>query len=134
MNMNDYQELASKTCGAYGLDMRIMSALGLAGESGEVCDLIKKAIFHGHPVEFEKLEKEIGDVLWYVAILAQSHGFKLEEIAQKNIEKLRKRYPEGFDVERSKNRQQEELEEYNRQVKELYESHGMINPGDKPSK
>jgi len=131
--MNEYQELALKTCGTFDMDMRIMSALGLAGESGEVCDLVKKAAYHNHPIEFEKLEKEIGDVLCYVAILAQSHGFELEEIAQKNIEKLRKRYPDGFDVERSKNRQQEELEEYNRQIKELYESHGITKHGDKPS-
>jgi NTP pyrophosphatase (non-canonical NTP hydrolase) len=106
MEMNKYQLEAIKTTGTYGDDMRIMAALGLAGESGEVCDILKKWAYHGHEFDWPKLGEEIGDVLWYVAIIAHACGFDLDEIARKNIEKLRKRYPDGFTSERSINREE----------------------------
>ena len=71
-------------------------ALGLAGESGEVADLIKKGIGHGHDVPLDKLTSELGDVLWYVAAVAKCYGLTLEEVAAYNVAKLRKRYPDGF--------------------------------------
>lgn len=73
-------------------------ALGIAGESGEIVDLIKKHIGHGHPLDVEKLKRELGDVLWYVAGLAHLHGIALSDVAQTNIEKLEKRYPNGFNT------------------------------------
>ena len=76
--------------------------LGLAGESGEVADHIKKYIGHGHELDREKLKKELGDVLWYVAVLAQQLGFCLGDVMATNIEKLEKRYPNGFNTEDSK--------------------------------
>jgi NTP pyrophosphatase (non-canonical NTP hydrolase) len=79
-------------------------ALGLAGESGECCDLIKKHIGHGHDQDKDKLVKELGDVLWYVAGLAHLLGVSLSEVAQVNIDKLAKRYPDGFSCEASRNR------------------------------
>lgn len=79
-------------------------ALGLAGESGEVVELIKKYLGHGHDFDREKLGKELGDVLWYVATLADACGLQLEDIAQKNIEKLKQRYPDGFSHDASRNR------------------------------
>lgn len=79
-------------------------ALGVAGEAGEVADYLKKVIGHGHALERDKLLKELGDVLWYVAVLANRTGISLEDVARENILKLRKRYPDGFDPERSKNR------------------------------
>lgn len=82
-------------------------ALGVAGEAGEVADYLKKVIGHGHALDQEKLMKELGDVLWYVAVLANRTNISLEEVARENILKLRKRYPEGFDPERSKNRTEE---------------------------
>ncbi len=106
MNMNEYQKPALVTCGSYGVPMRIMSALGLAGESGEVCDLVKKHLFHDHELNQYAFEKELGDVLWYLAVLAHAYGLDLEQVAQTNIAKLRKRYPSGFDTERSKNRKE----------------------------
>lgn len=71
---------------------------GLAGEAGEVCDLLKKVHGHGKPYDAGKLKKELGDVLWYVANLANIHGFTLSEVAQANVDKLRARHPSGFTV------------------------------------
>lgn len=79
-------------------------ALGLAGESGEVADLIKKHLGHGHSLDKGKLTKELGDVLWYIAVLSSEVGMSLEEVAEANLAKLRARYPEGFSTERSLNR------------------------------
>lgn len=87
-----------------GIGEIFMGALGLSGESGEVLDIIKKWIFHEAILDLDHLEKELGDVMWYVALLCDSFGFDLDEVMQKNIDKLKARYPKGFDVERSKNR------------------------------
>jgi NTP pyrophosphatase (non-canonical NTP hydrolase) len=79
-------------------------AMGLAGEAGEVADLIKKVIFHGHELDKEKLEKELGDVLWYLSQVARSAGLGLEKVADTNVRKLMKRYPNGFNEKASINR------------------------------
>lgn len=76
--------------------------LGLTGEAGEVVDLLKKGFGHGHGVDREKLKKELGDVLWYLANLADAFGLTLSEVALVNVLKLRARYPTGFSVEASK--------------------------------
>lgn len=67
-------------------------------------DLIKKHIGHGHPLDRERLLRELGDVLWYVSAIAGALGFTLEEVARANVAKLRARYPDGFDPARSQNR------------------------------
>lgn len=97
-------------------DVRLASyTLGLVGETAEVAalamisagalaDYIKKHIGHGHPLDLEKLKLELGDVLWYVAMLAHINGLSLMEVANANIEKLQKRYPNGFSTEASINR------------------------------
>lgn len=96
----EYQSLAARTHGANGKerDEKVIAidALGLAGEAGEVADLIKKYIGHGHPVDREKVAKELGDVLWYCAALATDYGLTLEDIATANVRKLEARYPQGF--------------------------------------
>ena len=105
MNLNEYQELSKRTMP--NKDMKKDSAnyaLGLAGESGEVADNIKKWIFHGHGLDRMELLKELGDVLHYVSGLATMHHFTLEEVAQANIDKLKERYPDGFSEEASRNR------------------------------
>lgn len=109
MTLNEYQEQAARTSSSCAdrppTEMSIaISALGLAGEAGEVADLLKKVLGHGHEMDREKLSKELGDVLWYVADLATLHGLKLSDIAEKNIAKLKERYPEGFSHEASRNR------------------------------
>ena len=108
---DEYQELALRTASKESLvDERAMlnaAALGLNGEAGEIADHVKKVMFHGHPLDGEtrdKIAKEIGDILWYCAMGAKGIGLGLGEIAQMNVEKLRKRYPEGFSTERSLNR------------------------------
>jgi len=112
MTLNAYQKAALRTARVNEDDKTnpldlARDALGVAGEAGEVADLIKKVIGHGHPLDKEKFAKELGDVLWYVAVLAHRLNYTLEEVAAQNVEKLRKRYPEGFSEERSKNRQGE---------------------------
>lgn len=71
-------------------------ALGIAGEAGEVADLLKKHLFHGHELDRAKLTKELGDVLWYVAALSDVFGLRLSDVATVNVDKLRKRFPTGF--------------------------------------
>ncbi len=79
-------------------------ALGLTGEAGEVADMVKKHIFHGHDLTPEDIIKELGDVCWYLALMCTAIGVSLEEVMSKNIEKLEKRYPEGFSESASINR------------------------------
>lgn len=78
-------------------------ALGLSGEVGEVVEHVKKHCFHGKSLNYDEVEKEIGDVLWYVSALCTELGFNLDEVAQKNISKLMARYPEGFEKKNPKN-------------------------------
>lgn len=79
-------------------------ALGLTGEAGEVSDMIKKHIFHGHDLNRDELVKELGDCAWYLALLCNAIGISLEDVLITNIEKLKRRYPEGFSSEASINR------------------------------
>lgn len=76
-----------------------MGALGLSGEAGEVADLIKKIVFHDAAYDREKLVKELGDVRWYFEFILATFGITMEEVEQKNIEKLRKRFPNGFSAQ-----------------------------------
>jgi NTP pyrophosphatase (non-canonical NTP hydrolase) len=106
MTLDEYQELAARTLGRDRTHEQQLAnaALGLTGESGEVADLIKKHLFHATPLDQEALVKELGDCLWYLGAFATVLGLSLDDIAQRNIDKLRRRYPEGFDPERSRNR------------------------------
>ncbi len=86
-------------------EKRLMTGvIGLAGEVGEVADHIKKAVAHGHELDYDKISFELGDVLWYVAEVASSLNLNLVKVYQDNIEKLAKRYPGGFDSLRSQTR------------------------------
>ena len=78
-----------------------LSALGLAGESGEVVDQIKKHLFQGHPLDKERLIDELGDLLWYYVLLCHYLDCTLTEIMQTNVHKLLRRYPDGFAIARS---------------------------------
>jgi len=76
-------------------------ALGIAGEAGEYCEVIKKHTFHNDgntPLSFDNAKKELGDVLYYVAMAAKNLNLSLDEIARANVEKLRARYPDGFEA------------------------------------
>ena len=105
MKINEYQKLCMRTANFMDSSKLIANgAMGLCGEAGEVIDLIKKWVFQGHELYKEDVEQELGDVLWYAAILCEGIGTTMEEVMQKNIEKLKRRYPNGFDAERSVNR------------------------------
>lgn len=80
------------------------ACLGLSGEVGEFNDMVKKLVFHEKPLDAEHAKKELGDIMWYVAMMCYSFGWDLDEIMQLNIDKLRARFPEGFDVARANNR------------------------------
>ena len=82
----------------------VRQAVGLTGEAGEVANYIKKGIFHRHGIDINKIEEELGDVLWYIAEIATSLELDLGVIMQKNVEKLLVRYPSGFTIEDSINR------------------------------
>lgn len=107
MNFQDYQLKAwrtvNKTIGFR--DQLANLGLGLAGEAGEVVDLLKKHLFHGHELDHREVVDELGDLLWYLANLAYILDLPLELIASQNVDKLLKRYPDGFDPERSQHRE-----------------------------
>jgi len=105
---NKYQKLAGRTAGAGGDGDRrlIIAALGLAGEAGEFANMIKKLTAHGHEISVEILAEELGDILWYVAEAATACKMNMGDIARENVEKLRRRYPEGFSQDRSINREE----------------------------
>lgn len=107
MKLNEYQEAAMRTASnQYKRDI-IPSALSLAGETGEYVDLIKKECYHGHNYNPEKRKLELGDILWSLAAACEANGTTLNEIAIMNIDKLSKRYPQGFTSEDSINRKGE---------------------------
>lgn len=80
------------------------ACLGLSGEVGEFNDMIKKWIFHEKELDVDHLEKECGDILWYIALMCNSFGWNMDEVMQMNIDKLQARYPNGFDINRANNR------------------------------
>ena len=109
MTINEYQALAMTTLNPRlsRKDVLINSVMGLCGESGEAIDIVKKHLAQGHPLDREKLIKELGDIAWYLAETATALDVNLEEVLQGNIEKLRRRYPEGFDTAHSLHREAE---------------------------
>ena len=111
MKINEYKKLAMKTLNPElsERDVLINGVMGLCGESGEAIDIVKKHLAQGHPLDKEALAKELGDICWYVAETAQVLGYDLETIMTMNIEKLKKRYPDGFSREDSINRTEDLL-------------------------
>jgi NTP pyrophosphatase (non-canonical NTP hydrolase) len=112
MTLNEYQEYCKRTMNpkvtADFNNGMINAGLGLSGETGEFNDRIKKHLFQGHPICPEHLIKELGDILWYVSLAATVLKVPLDIIAKTNIEKLKKRYPDGFDPAKSLNREEEQ--------------------------
>lgn len=113
MTINEYQEAALRTANmeAYknDTDMLLNGILGLTGESGECSYMIKKHLYQGHSIDREHLVKELGDIAWYLAVSAKALGYDLESVLQMNVDKLKKRYPEGFSVERSLHRKEDDV-------------------------
>ena len=106
MDISDYQKQSARTMpkNLHVEPLLTNVCLGLAGESGEIIEHVKKVVFHGHQLDRDYLKKEIGDVLWYVAAMATALDVDLGEIAQANVDKLKARYPEGFASSASTNR------------------------------
>ena len=105
MNLNDYQRLALGTAAPASDELNLIhAALGLTGEAGEFADAVKRALVYGRPLDKLNLKEEVGDLLWYCALAAESLGYSLNDIASDNIAKLQVRYPEKFDSELSEKR------------------------------
>ena len=131
MNGNEYQKLAMRTndgkatdrlndkiemieffkdakagrpAEKYDLGGIFNAAFGLSGEVGEFNDMLKKWVFHEKELDVVHAKKELGDIMWYVAMMCHSFGWELDEILQMNVDKLKARYPQGFDVERANHR------------------------------
>ncbi len=119
MTPNEYQKEALRTESPIpwiwhrrknGTFRLLQGLMGLNGEAGEAIDILKKYLFQGHtPLDREHLAKELGDVAWYLAVSADALGYTLEEILQMNVDKLRVRYPNGFEAERSIHRKEGDL-------------------------
>ena len=108
MDANTYQQAALRTAGTPYLDDLLMNGvMGLNGEAGECIDMVKKHLFQGHPLDTSKLAEELGDVAWYLAVTARAIDYDLETILKMNVQKLKERYPDGFDEERSNNRKED---------------------------
>lgn len=103
MDVNSYQKQAMTTLNPAlnKKEVLINSVMGLCGESGEAIDIVKKWMAQGHELDKAHLAKELGDIAWYLAEAATALDLSLEEILQANLDKLKKRYPEGFDTEKS---------------------------------
>lgn len=103
MTINEYQELAMRTLNPEldRKDVLINGVMGLCGESGEAIDIVKKHLAQGHKLDREALVKELGDIAWYLAETAYALDVKLEDVLQGNIDKLKNRYPEGFEADKS---------------------------------
>ena len=111
MTINEYQQNALRTeAGGNNAYPRILNGLmGLNGESGEAIDILKKHLFQGHELDKEHIAKELGDIAWYLAVSADAIGYDLETILQMNVDKLKKRYPDGFKTELSINRNENDI-------------------------
>ena len=106
MTINEYQKAAYRTANQSLTDSQQLQngLMGLNGESGECIDILKKYLFQGHDLDKAHIAKELGDVAWYLAVSAQALGFDLETILQMNVEKLKARYPHGFNAGHSQHR------------------------------
>lgn len=124
MTNNEYQQLAMRTNDGLNrlrledaianqddisVSQLLNGTLGLTGEAGEVSDLIKKGIFHEKGIDLEHLKKELGDCAWYLAMICDACGFTLDDVMQTNIDKLKARYPQGFDAYRANHRQEGDI-------------------------
>lgn len=111
MTPNDYQQAALRTApGDLPPERLLLNGLmGLNGEAGEAIDILKKHLFQGHELDTAHVAKELGDVAWYLAVSANAIGYDLETIMQMNVDKLKARYPDGFDAGHSLHRNQDDI-------------------------
>ena len=106
MTGNEYQKLAMRTCSIpYNESGNMLrhAVFGLTSEAGEVAGILQK-IYQGHPFDTAYFAKELGDCLWMIAEACTAVNLTVETVMEMNIDKLKARYPEGFDVEHSLHR------------------------------
>ena len=109
LSANEYQKLAMRTASAKTeKDMLYHGVFGLTSEAGEVAGLLQK-VYQGHDLDDEHLIKELGDCMWMIAEICTSKGFNLDDVMQTNIDKLKARFPNGFEVERSLHRKEGDI-------------------------
>ena len=102
MDISEYQEATKRTCSlTEQAEMLKLALIGMQGELGEIADPIKKYLWHGHNLDHASIQGEVGDIFWYLATLCNALDISLEDALRENIEKLYKRYPDGFSSERS---------------------------------
>ena len=102
MTVNEYQTLAARTMNVALTRHEALchSLSGMSAELGEVHSIYQK-VYQGHQIVTEDLQKEVGDLMWMIAEFCTVNGWKLDDICQMNIDKLKARYPDGFSAERS---------------------------------
>lgn len=121
LTMEGYQQLAERTSKYKGLEYDsqadadnnegarerlLVQTLALCGEAGELANVLKKHCY-GHPYDQEGVTDELGDLLWYVAEVASANGYSLEEVARRNLEKLKNRHGDKFNLQGSLNRKEQ---------------------------
>src|SRR5574343_434345 len=105
MNLNEYQTAALRTAPVADTGHDLLHAvLGIVTEAAELADVIKKRHAYGKRIDIVNLREEAGDVLWYLPLLCRALGTTMEDVAQLNIDKLRKRYPDKFTEAHALNR------------------------------
>ena len=103
MDLKEYQELAKKTAKIFdNKEKEILTwGLGITGEAGDVASCIKKTFAHNNNQE-AGIRENLGDTLWYSAMICNFFGWNFDEVLEENVEKLKKRYPQGFTTEKAK--------------------------------
>lgn len=103
MDLKEYQKLCKKTAKKFTTrEKEILTwGLGMAGEAGDVAGCIKKTFSHDND-QREGIRENLGDALWYIAMICNFFDWNLQELLEENIQKLKKRYPEGFTEGRAK--------------------------------
>jgi NTP pyrophosphatase (non-canonical NTP hydrolase) len=105
MDLKQYQQEVQRTCATTERKETLkMALIGLTGELGEIADPLKKSLFHGHDLDCSHIQDEVGDALWYLAVLCNALNISMDDAIESNVKKLRRRYPSGFSSERSINR------------------------------
>jgi len=113
MKFEDYLASVKRTCAGnvHDINVRFMNdvnlvhgAIGISTEAGEILDAVKKHVFYGKPIDPINMKEELGDVLWYMALIAEHCGFTFDEAMQSNVSKLQKRFPEKFTEDQAINR------------------------------
>lgn len=111
LEFNAYQKAAMRTCNIpydQKYDMLLHATFGLTSEAGEVAGILQK-VYQGHAFDLDHIKKELGDCLWMIAEACESLGFTMSDVATTNIEKLKARFPDGFDPEKSLHRSEGDI-------------------------